>query len=236
MPQDTPIAIIGFAYRAPGVGGKGLWDYLSQARSAWSKIPPDRFDQDAYCKPGPEKSGVFRVQGGHFVPGDIYAFDAAFFNMRAEEAKNADPQQRMLLEVALEAAEMAGHSLNSLAGQKIGVFIGSGQHEYSGCLTDDTFGVKTFTATGIAPCMLANRLSYFFDIDGPSMVLDSACASSAYAVHQGVLAIRNGDCKAVFAASASLNIGPGGFLALEKTGLALRSPTIPIFHIVSLLY
>ncbi|KAK7958473.1 polyketide synthase [Apiospora saccharicola] len=218
MPQDAPIAVIGFAYRAPGVGGKGLWDYLAQARSAWSKIPPDRFDQDAYCRTGPEKSGIFRVQGGHFVPGDIYAFDAAFFNMRAEEAKNADPQQRMLLEVALEAAEMAGHSLNSLAGQKIGVFIGSGQHEYSGCLTEDTFGVKTFTATGIAPCMLANRLSYFFDIDGPSTVLDSACASSAYAVHQGVLAIRNGDCKAAFAAAASLNISPGGFLALEKTG------------------
>ncbi|KAK8028300.1 polyketide synthase [Apiospora marii] len=218
MSQDAPIAVVGFAYRAPGVGGKGLWDYLAQARSAWSKIPPDRFDQDAYCRPGPEKSGVFRVQGGHFVPGDIYAFDAAFFNMRAEEAKNADPQQRMLLEIALEAAEMAGHSLNSIAGQNIGVFIGSGQHEYSGCLTDDHFGVKTFTATGIAPCMLANRLSYFFDIDGPSTVLDSACASSAYAVHQGILAIRNGDCKAAFAAAASLNIGPGGFLALEKTG------------------
>ncbi|KAK8080385.1 polyketide synthase [Apiospora hydei] len=218
MANDSPIAVVGFAYRAPGVGGKGLWDYLAQARSAWSKVPADRFDQDAYCKPGAEKSGVFRVEGGHFVPEDIYAFDAAFFNMRAEEAKNADPQQRMLLEVALEAAEMAGHSLNSLAGQKIGVFIGSGQHDYSGCLTDDTFGVKTFTATGIAPCMLANRLSYFFDIDGPSTVLDSACASSAYAVHQAVLAIRNGDCNAAFAASASLNISPGGFLALEKTG------------------
>ncbi|KAK8119397.1 polyketide synthase [Apiospora kogelbergensis] len=218
MSQDAPIAVIGFAYRAPGVGGKGLWDYLAQAKSAWSKIPADRFDQDAYCRPGPEKSGIFRVQGGHFVPGDIYAFDAAFFNMRAEEAKNADPQQRMLLEVALESAEMAGHSLNSLAGQTVGVFIGSGQHDYSACLTDDNFAVKTFTATGIAPCMLANRLSYFFDIDGPSTVLDSACASSAYAVYQGILAIRNGDCKAAFAASASLNISPGGFLALEKTG------------------
>ncbi|KAK8051824.1 polyketide synthase [Apiospora rasikravindrae] len=218
MPNDAPIAVVGFAYRAPGVGGKGLLDYLAQAKSAWSKIPADRFDQDAYCRPGTEKSGVFRVEGGHFVPGDIYAFDAAFFNMRAEEAKNSDPQQRMLLEVALEAAEMAGHSLNSLSGQKIGVFIGSGQHDYSGCLTDDTFGIKTFTATGIAPCMLANRLSYFFDIDGPSTVLDSACASSAYAVHQAVLAIRNGDCNAAFAASASLNISPGGFLALEKTG------------------
>ncbi|KAK7997329.1 hypothetical protein PG989_005369 [Apiospora arundinis] len=218
MSQDPPIAVIGFAYRVPGVGGKGLWDYLAQAKSAWSKIPADRFDQAAYCRPGPEKSGVFRVQGGHFVPGDIYAFDAAFFNMRTEEAKNADPQQRMLLEVALESAEMAGHSLNSLAGQKIGVFIGSGQHDYSACLTDDNFAVKTFTATGIAPCMLANRLSYFFDIDGPSTVLDSACASSAYAVHQGILAIRNGDCTAAFAAAASLNISPGGFLALEKTG------------------
>nr|APX43987.1 polyketide synthase [Pestalotiopsis microspora] len=218
MANDTPIAVVGISYRAPGIGRKGLWDYLAQARSAWTKIPADRFDSSAYYKPGAEKSGVFRAEGAHFVPDDIYTFDAAFFNMRAEEARNSDPQHRMMLECALEAAEDAGHSLLDLAGQKIGVFVGCGQQEYSQRLGDDQHSAKTFSATGVAPCMVANRISYFFDIDGPSVALDAACASSVYAAHQAVSALRNGECDGAFVGAAALTLGPGGWLALEKTG------------------
>ncbi|THW23325.1 putative polyketide synthase [Aureobasidium pullulans] len=218
MPDDTPIAVIGLSYRAPGIGRTGIWDYLAQARSAWTDIPSDRFEKSAYYKPGADKSGVFRAEGAHFVPDDIYAFDAGFFNMRAEEAQNSDPQHRMMLECVLEAAEDAGKSLLDLAGQKIGVFIGSGQHEYSQRLGDDQFSAKTFSATGVAPCMAANRVSYFLDIDGPSITLDAACASSVYAAHQAVSALRNGECTSAFVGSAALSLGPGGWLALEKTG------------------
>ncbi|KAI5265072.1 putative polyketide synthase [Aureobasidium subglaciale] len=141
-----------------------------------------------------------------------------FFNMRAEEAQNSDPQHRMMLECVLEAAEDAGKTLLDLAGQKIGVYIGSGQHEYSQRLGDDQFSAKTFSATGVAPCMAANRVSYFLDIDGPSITLDAACASSVYAAHQAVSALRNGECTSAFVGSAALSLGPGGWLALEKTG------------------
>lgn len=108
MTNDTPIVIVGMAYRAPGIGRKGIWDYLSQARSAWSKVPADRYDHSACYNPGADKSGVFRAEGAYFVPDDVFAFDAAFFNMRADEARNSDPQHRMLLECALEAAEDRG--------------------------------------------------------------------------------------------------------------------------------
>lgn len=218
MSSETPIAVVGLAYRAPGVGRKGLWDYLSQARSAWTKIPAERFDHSAFYKPGGDKSGVYRTEGAHFVPDDIYAFDAAFFNMRADEARYSDPQHRMLLECALEAAEDAGHSLLDLAGKNIGVFIGSGQSEYGPRMGEDEHAAKTWSATGLAPCMAANRISYFFDIDGPSITLDAACASSVYAAHQAVSALRNGECEAAFVGAASLCLGPGGWILLEKTG------------------
>ncbi|KAL9617354.1 MAG: hypothetical protein Q9160_007842 [Pyrenula sp. 1 TL-2023] len=218
MPNDTPIAVVGLSYRAPSIGRKGLWEYLAHARSALTEIPAERFDKSAYWRPGPDKSGVFRAEGAHFVPGDIYAFDAAFFNMRAEEARHSDPQHRLMLERALEAAEDAGHSLVDLAGQKIGVFIGCGQQEYSQRHGDDLYSAKTFSATGTAPCMVANRISYFFDIDGPSVAVDAACASSVYAAHQAVSALRNGECNAAFVGAAALTLGPGGWLALEKTG------------------
>ena len=103
MRDDTPIAIIGYSYRAPGVGRKGLWEFLTEAKSAWSKVPSDRFDQDAYYHPNSEKAGCFSTKGGHFLPDDIYSFDAAFFNLRAEEARVVDPHHRMMLECAFEA-------------------------------------------------------------------------------------------------------------------------------------
>ena len=209
-----------------------MWDYLAQARSAWSDIPAERFDKSAYYKTGADKSGVFRTEGAHFVPDDIYAFDAAFFNMRAEEARNSDPQHRMMLECALEAAEDAGLSLLDIAGKKIGVYIGCGQHEYSQRLNDDQHAAKTFSATGIAPCMVANRLSYFFDIDGPSVALDAACASSVYAAHQAVSALRNGECDAAFVGAAALTLGPGGWLALEKTGYRAHPPFLILLIIL----
>ncbi|KAG6325504.1 Type I Iterative PKS [Claviceps purpurea] len=219
MSQDAPIAVVGLSYRAPGIGRKGLWEYLEQARSAWTEFPPGRFDYKAYWKPGhDDTSGAFRAEGAHFLPEDVYAFDAAFFNMRVEEARASDPQHRMMLECALEAAEDAGKTLLDLAGKDIGVFIGSGQHEYSGRLVDDQHSSNPFTATGVAPCMIANRISYFFDIDGPSVALDAACASSVYAAHQAVSALHNGECSAAFLGAATLSLTPGGWLVLEKTG------------------
>ncbi|KAG6281496.1 Type I Iterative PKS [Claviceps purpurea] len=219
MSQDAPIAVVGLSYRAPGIGRKGLWEYLEKARSAWTEFPPGRFDHKAYWNPGhDDRSGAFRAEGAHFLSEDVYAFDAAFFNMRVEEARASDPQHRMMLECALEAAEDAGKTLLDLAGKNIGVFIGSGQHEYSGRLVDDRHSANTFTATGVAPCMIANRISYFFDIDGPSVALDAACASSVYAANQAVSALHNGECSAAFLGAATLLLTPGGWLTLEKTG------------------
>ncbi|KAI8930409.1 polyketide synthase [Plenodomus lindquistii] len=217
MAPESRIAVIGLSYRAPGVHGKSLWDYLSQARSAWTGVPTDRYDQSAYYQSGGQKSGVVGTKGAHFID-DPFAFDAAFFNMRADEAKHADPQHRLMLEVALEAAEDAGKTFVDLAGKKIGVFVGSGQHEYAQRLGDDEHAIQTFSGTGAAPCMAANRVSYFFDIDGPSVVADAACASSVYAADMAVRALRNGECDGAFVGSASLNLSPAGWLVLEKTG------------------
>lgn len=216
----TPIAIVGVSYRAPSVGRKGLWEYLAEAKSAWTKMPTDRFSHEAYYSgaEGISRAGCFQTEGAHFVPDDIYSFDAAFFNMRAEEARNSDPQHRMMLECALEAAESAGQSLLDLAGKKIGVFVGCGGQEYAQRLSEDSYKTSTFSATGVAPCMFANRLSYFFDVTGPSVALDAACASSAYAAHQACQAIRNGDCEAAFVGSAMLSLSPSLWITLEKMG------------------
>jgi len=217
MEKDTPIAIIGLAYRAPGVGRKGLYEFLAEAKSAWSKMPADRVDHEAYYSKE-SRRGCFTTEGAHFLPDDVYGFDAAFFNMKAEEARNSDPQHRMMLECALEAAESAGQSLVDLAGKKIGVFLGCGGSEYAQRVAEDPYSISNFAATGVASCMAANRISYFFDLRGPSVVLDAACASSVYAAHQACQALRNGECDAAFLGAAELSLSPGLWIMLEKMG------------------
>jgi acyl transferase domain-containing protein len=90
----VPIAIVGVAYRAPGVGRKGISDFLSEAKSAFSRVPKDRWDGASFQYNDSSKPGALSSKGGYFLPDDIYAFDAPFFNVTAEEAESMDPQLR----------------------------------------------------------------------------------------------------------------------------------------------
>ncbi|KAK2795949.1 Type I Iterative PKS [Onygenales sp. PD_10] len=219
MPDDSPIAIIGYAYRAPGVGRKGLWDFLAEAKSAWSsKVPPDRFDQDAFRHPNPATPGTFSSQGAHFLPGGVYSFDAPFFNLRPDEAITVDPQQRLALECAFEAAESAGLSLIELAGANIGVFAAMGSTDYGQLMFQDPLSASMWTGLGASPCMFANRISYFLGTVGPSSALDAACASSCYAIHLACQSVKAGDCEAAFVTASTRILSPNLWSCLDKLG------------------
>lgn len=159
-----PIAVIGYSYRAPGTGRKNLWEYLEEGKCAWSKVPAERFDHDAFYNADKDKAGCIASKGGHFLPDDAYAFEPAFFNLRADEARQMDPQQRMALECAFEAAEHAGITINDLAGSDTGIFAANGNVDTALELIADLPTTSKYTATGTACCMFANRLSYFLDV------------------------------------------------------------------------
>jgi acyl transferase domain-containing protein len=102
-----PIAVVGIAGRFPGgaTNPDKLWEMLSQGRHAWSEVPKDRFNIDAFYHPHAERQGSMNNRGGHFLQEDIALFDAPFFNISPKEAHALDPQQRMALEVAYESLE-----------------------------------------------------------------------------------------------------------------------------------
>lgn len=222
--DSSPIAVVGLSYRAPGVGQKDLWDFLAEAKSAWSRVPADRFDQDAFYHSDAERAGGISSQGAHFLLDDIYSFDAPFFNLRPDEACAVDPQHRMMLECALEAAESAGLSLVDLAGANIGVFGAIGSTDHLQQSSEDLFSITTWSALGTALCMFANRLSYFFDLHGPSISLDGACASSAYAIHLACQSLRTRECNAAFVAASALIMGPSQWVMLDRLGYSDHSP------------
>ncbi|MCW2689670.1 MAG: polyketide synthase, partial [Mycobacterium sp.] len=221
---DEPIAIIGLGCRFPGDidGPEALWQFLCEGRSSISEVPPDRwlpFDDGS-----PEVAATLArtTRWGSFLK-DLDAFDAEFFEISLREAAKMDPQQRLLLEVAWEALEYAGIPASSLRRSQTGVFIGACSSEYGYLGSTDLPGVDAWSNTGGALSIIANRLSYFLDLRGPSVAVDTACSSSLVAVHLACQSLRMHDSNLAIAAGVNLLLSPAVFHGFDQAGAL--SPT-----------
>ena len=214
-----PIAVIGYSCRLPGhvTTPTDLWELCTRARSGWSNIPSDRFSCEAFHHPNPSKIGTFNPTGGYFLQDDVAKFDAPFFKITAQEATSMDPQQRLLLECSFEALESAGLPKEQLAGRQVGVFIGGNFAEYELHNVRDLETAPMFQATGCAPALQSNRLSYYFDLRGPSFTVDTACSGSLVALHQAVQSLRSGESTEALVGGCKLNIIPDLFVTMSNS-------------------
>jgi acyl transferase domain-containing protein len=214
-----PIAIIGYACRLPGqvTSPSELWELCTRARSGWSPIPKDRFSLEAFHHPNPSKVGAFNPVGGYFLDEDIARFDAPFFNLTVQEATSMDPQQRLLLECSYEALESAGIPKENLARRNVGVFAGGNFADYELNNMRDIETIPMHQATGCAPSLQSNRISYFFDLQGPSITVDTACSSSLVALHYAVQSLRSGESKEALVAGCRLNVVPDLFVSMSMS-------------------
>jgi phthiocerol/phenolphthiocerol synthesis type-I polyketide synthase B len=221
---DEPIAVIGVGCRFPGeiTGPDALWQFLCAGRSAVGEVPPDRWAP--YDDGSPEVAAILAhtTRQGSFLAG-IDAFDAEFFDISTREAAKMDPQQRLLLEVAWEALEHAGIPASSLRRSQTGVFAGACYTDYGYLATHDLTSVDAWNNPGGALSIIANRLSYFLDLRGPSVTVDTACSSSLVAVHLACQSLRLGDSDLALAAGVNLLLSPAVFRAFDQTGAL--SPT-----------
>ena len=147
---------------------------------------------------------------------DIDAFDAEFFDISPREAAKMDPQQRLLLEVAWEALEHAGIPPSSLRRSQTGVFVGASIAEYGYLASADLPAVDAWSNSGGALSIIANRLSYFLDLRGPSVTVDTACSSSLVALHLACQSLRTQDSDLAIAGGVNLLLSPGGFPRLRS--------------------
>lgn len=150
QPRQMPIAIVGMSCRLPGsvTTPDEFWELCSRARSGWSEIPKERFENGSFHHPNPGKSGCFNAIGGNFLKEDLGLFDAPFFSLTAQEATSMDPQQRLLLECTFEALDSAGIPKHQIVGKEVGVFIGGSFSEYESQLFADTDSIPMHQATG----------------------------------------------------------------------------------------
>lgn len=208
------IAIIGIGCRYPGTSDtNSLWELLKNGKSSIQEIPAHRFGPvDDIYDPRPATPGRMMTRYGGFLE-NIERFDADFFGVSPLEARQLDPQQRVLLEVAWEALEDAGIPADRLAGSTSGVFIGSWLQDFESRLigdplVDDLRKVDFYTTTGSGRYTLAGRISYFFGLQGPSFVVDTACSSSLVAIHLACRSLQQGDCDVALTGGVNIILTP----------------------------
>ncbi|MBT2787336.1 MULTISPECIES: type I polyketide synthase [unclassified Halomonas] len=216
------VAIIGAAHRFPGTTPETFWQDLQAEKDLVTEVAADRWSHDAFLHPDKRHPGTSVTFAAGSL-GDISGFDAEFFGISPREAANMDPQQRMLLELAWEAMENASILPSSLRGSQCGVFLGVASLDYSYRIADDMAAIDASTATGNTSSIASNRLSYVFDLHGPSMSLDTACSSSMVAFHQACQSIRSGETNMALAGGISLHLHPYGFIIFSKA--SMLSPT-----------
>jgi phthiocerol/phenolphthiocerol synthesis type-I polyketide synthase B len=222
--MDEPIAIIGMGCRFPGGvhGPDEYWQFLSEGRNAVGELPPERWAPFEDGSPEVAAALARTTRSGSFLA-DIDDFDADFFEVSSREAVKMDPQQRLLLEVAWEALEHAGIPPSSLRRSQTGVFAGACYTDYGYLAALDLPSVDAWSNAGGALSIIANRLSYFLDLRGPSLTVDTACSSSIVALHLACQSLRIGDSDVALAAGVNLLLAPGVFRAFDQTGAL--SPT-----------
>ncbi|GAA3585421.1 hypothetical protein GCM10022419_079190 [Nonomuraea rosea] len=196
-----PVAIVGIGCRLPGADGPGeLWELLTSGADLVGPVPAARAERDeGWSEPG--------VGVGGFLP-EVEAFDPAFFAINAREAAAMDPQQRMVLEVAHEALQDAGLRVADVTRTSTGVFVGISSNDYLVGRFSGGPAPDAYTPTGTAHSVAANRISYVFDLHGPSMAIDTACSSSLVAIHQAALALRTGQCDVALAGGVNAVLSP----------------------------
>lgn len=215
-----PIAIVGVGCRFPGGANspQAFWKLLAAGADGIREVPPERWDIDRFYSEDMNAPGKMYVRKGGFLEEPVDRFDAGYFGISPREANNIDPQQRLLLEVAVEAMEDAGIPITGLAGSDTGVFIGGFTLDslllQMSPLNRENIG--SHSATGASMTMLANRLSYSFDLRGPSLSTDTACSSSLVAVHLACQAIWRGECSAALAGGVNVMLRPEYPIVMSK--------------------
>jgi phthiocerol/phenolphthiocerol synthesis type-I polyketide synthase C len=215
------VAVIGLSFRFPSTTTDSFWSALLDGRDLITHVAQDRWCPDAYLHPAKDHPGSSYTFAAGSI-GDVSGFDADFFGISPREAAFMDPQQRLLLEMSWEAMEQAGVRPSSLRGSNCGVYIGIASSDYAYRLADDANAIDASMATGNTASIAANRLSYFFDLRGPSIAMDTACSSSLVAFHQACRAIVSGECSQALAGGVSLHLHPYGFVTFSKA--AMLSP------------
>ncbi len=218
--EVEPIAIVGIGCRFPGAEDPAaFWSLLSQGREAVGRVPEDRYGMEALPR---SSSGAPVSDRGGFLE-QVAGLDWRALRIGPREASYMDPQHRLALELAWEALEDAGLPFEAVAGTRTAVFMGISWGDYARMQARCWSRLDGYTAAGTPFAFAANRISYAFDLRGPSFALDATCSSSLVAVSQGCHALWSGEATMALAGGVNLMLSPDTTLVMSRAGVLSAS-------------
>lgn len=217
-PARSPLALVGMACRFPGASSaQELWRVLRDGECTLRAVPADRYNIDALHDPQPGARGRIVTREGGFLE-DVRGFDAGFFKISPREAAFMDPQHRLLLEVAWDALEDAGLAVSPSNGARAGVYVGLFTSDYRERLlkrAEDDLDV--YCEIGTTRSSAAGRIAHAFNLTGPTVAVDGACASSLAAVHLACQSLWSGESTFAVAAGCNLVLEPETTMCFSRS-------------------
>lgn len=238
--RQEPVAVVGFGCRLPGGNSspQKLWDFLERGGIASTAVPETRFNVEGHYD-GSLRSNTMRSPGAMCLENiDPAEFDSGFFEIGGNEALPMDPNQRQMLEVVYEGLENAGITLEKLDNQPVGCFVASFASDYADMQHRDPEDRPPNNALGVARTILANRLSHFLNVKGPSMNLDTACSGALQGLDLACRYLNSGEINMAIIASSNLFLSPEHLMDSGSMGsvhsvrsLPLPLPLFPFFYL-----
>ncbi|WP_166706504.1 MULTISPECIES: SDR family NAD(P)-dependent oxidoreductase [Bacillus amyloliquefaciens group] len=221
--NPSDVAIIGVVGRYPKTRNMTeFWNNLLNGKDCISEIPEERWDVNDYFDPDKDAVGTTYCKWGGFID-DVDQFDPQFFNITPHDAKYMDPQQRLSLEIVWELLEESGITQSKIKNnydRRVGVYMGSMYQMYQANESDAVGHALTSVSSY---SLIANRLSYYFGFEGPSVAVDNMCSSSAMAIHLACKALMQGEAKLAIAGGVNLSIHPRKYVALSQSQMLASS-------------
>ncbi|AZS14156.1 SDR family NAD(P)-dependent oxidoreductase [Paenibacillus lutimineralis] len=213
LTKDDDLAIIGLSGRFPGADDLfEYWEVLKSGKDCITEIDPERWSHEEVQRIARDSWSKDASKWGGFLR-DVDKFDSLLFNVAPYQAALMDPHERVFLEMAWEAFEDAGYTRSALKGRKIGVFAGAMWMQYQ--LYNNSRNVSTSTISSIA-----NRVSYYFGLTGPSLGIDTMCSSSLTALHLACQSVKSGDSPMALVGGVNLSVHPDKYLLLSQGNFA----------------
>jgi polyketide synthase PksN len=216
---NEPMAIVGMSGVMPlSEDLDEFWDNLKSSRDLVSVVPRDRWRWEDYSGDPLTEVNKSSSRWGGFMK-EVDKFDAQFFGIPAKEAEMMDPQQRLFLQTVWKAVEDSGQKVSDLSGTRTGLFVGVATNDYLNAMTSIDTAMDVHTGPGNSHSILANRVSFLLNLQGPSAPIDTACSSSLIALHRAVESIRTGGCDMAIVGGVHAMASPGGHITFSMAGL-----------------
>ncbi|MGK0290543.1 MAG: 3-oxoacyl-(acyl-carrier-protein) synthase/pimeloyl-ACP methyl ester carboxylesterase, partial [bacterium] len=211
------IAIIGLSAKLPGAKDQEeFWENLKTGKNIVTEIPAKRWNKEHWYDEDKDNEQSSYCKWGCFLD-DVDQFDPLLFNISPKEAVQIDPQERLFLQIAWETLEDAGYQSNELG--KVGVFAGATTTSYPFLALENQINGEPVSIPNPSFASLANRVSYYFDFDGPSMPVDTMCSSAITAIHMACESLRRKECSVALAGAVNLYLHPSKYLTLSNAQL-----------------